>query len=290
MTQGESTANALPGAADVLREAYELAGRPDATGLGIDRAAVLLGIARELREGAKRVPPVIVGDNVPPEIVDVISEAHAERDQWRRAAEGAQKEIAELLRQGDHWRRQSESLAAQLDELAESRHLWQQRAQSAEQQVASYARTRSEPVFDVGPAAGVDYGHTMSGEPAFMGVPVVEDKLADPGLWNTAVMGVSDELRATLGGAVREATQQVPYVDPVAKAERLKLDEVKVAVPVERPADIRFPQAAPIPREFVDPVGGGECETCKGDTYEAVTADGAQTRHRETGTSACPVR
>jgi len=282
--------NGLPSAGDALREAYDIARRPDAPGIALDRASVLLGIARELREGAKRVPPVIVGDNVPPEVADVLNESYAERDEWRRAAEGAQKEIAELLRQGDHWRRQSESLAAQLDELAESRHLWQQRAQSAEQQVATYARTRSEPAFDVGPAAGVDYGRTMNGEPAYMGVPVVEDKLADPGLWNTAVMGMSAELRATLGGAVREATQQVPYVDPVAKAERLKLDEVKFAVPVERPADIRFPQAAPIPREFVDPVGGGECEACKGDTYEAVTADGTQTRHRETGTSACPVR
>jgi hypothetical protein len=288
MTQGES--NDLPRAADVLREAYVEVSRGDISGLGIDRAGVLLGIARELREGAKRTPTFVLGDNVPDEVANAIGEAAHERDMWRSKAEELRDEVAEQLRQGNHWRRLAESREAMLDRLGDLVHEWKTRAESAEQQVASYARTRSDRTTGVGPATGADYGQTYGGEPAFMGVPAVEDRLADPGLWNTAIMGTSDELRDALGGAVREATQQVPYVDPVAKAVRMRLDDVKVAVPVERPADIRFPQAAPIPREFVDPAGGGECETCAGETYDAVTADGTQTRHRETGTSACPVR
>lgn len=51
MTTGETNDNDLPRAADVLREAYALARSFAAAPVVLDRAALLLGIARELREG-----------------------------------------------------------------------------------------------------------------------------------------------------------------------------------------------------------------------------------------------
>lgn len=232
----------LPNAAGVLREAYELVRRPDVTGLGIDRASVLLGIARELREGARRVPPVVIGDNVPDEIVSVLEGVGAERDKWRRDAEAAQREIAELLRQGNGWMRRA--LRAEL---------------------------------------GVSYGATLDGEPAYReGGPV------------------SAPVSAPLFDASRERFREWPndvVVDPTLAqnvavvgdpAERAYMDDVKVAVPQpERPADIRFGDA---PTGLLPVLNDRTCPDCEGATYEAVTADGKETRHRETGTPVCPVR
>jgi hypothetical protein len=123
----------LPTAAQVLREAYVLASRPDIGDPDTWRAGMLFDIAKELREGSTPPPAIVVGEDVDPGTVEVFRNLKADAERWRERASSAQAEAA-------HWKGAYEALAKQL-------------AQSRVQEPSR------EPL--------ADYGTTMGGTPAY---------------------------------------------------------------------------------------------------------------------------
>lgn len=241
----------LPSAGEALMMAHERLVNGDP-----DAADTWIFLARELREGSRPTRPFVLGDNVPDDVASAIAQLANEVETWKSRAQTMRSEAA-------RWQGAYESASSQLTALVA-------------------AGVKLDPVHEDVP----DYGTTYGGEPAYLADPPATGADAPVSApvyaaareqFLAAGMSTAQPDAEALKAAVTEATQAVP-TDVLEAARRLRLNDTRVAVPAERPT-------SPLPE-----LRNGVCPSCQGETYEAVTADGRQTRHRETGTAMCPVR
>lgn len=247
---------ALPSAAEALERAY------GCLQLGETEAAdTWIFLAKELREGSQLRPAIIVGDNVDPETAHVFAELGRDVERWKQRAH-------EQRAEAERWRGAYEALVRQAAD-AEARKL-----DSDDENLADYYGTTGAEL------------HPVSA-PIYSGL---------------ATGGIVRRPEQDLGDRVAQIVSEATAVFPTDAARRLRATEMKLPVPAEpRPGDVRFGDtpttqhptivaaesaaAGPLP-ELRDSV----CPNCDGETYEAITAGGKEARHRETGTTHCPVR
>lgn len=151
----EETVLTLPTAREVLAEAWDEARRGNGEAAMV---AALTELARELREGSRGVmPAVVVSDNVPEEVTQMIAQAASERDVWRRKAEATREREAAALAELADLRSKLGDVRDELNDAREAnrrldnafiverdnREGWQQRAAWAEEQLNLAARCGS---------------------------------------------------------------------------------------------------------------------------------------------------
>jgi hypothetical protein len=177
----------------------------------------------------------------------------------RSGAEEWKQRAYEQRAEAERWRGAYESLHRQCTERWQS-EVREQRADY----LAETAHPVSAPLFDA--TAAADFGTTMAGDPAYAG------ETAGARIYRLHVDEIDET--ETLAQILHQDTQ---LVSPLPRT----FD--KLAVPVPRPADVRFGEE--MPRTMDEQ---GVCDRCRGYTYQATIGDTQEIRHRETGTHHCP--